>query len=158
TRDSDPRYSMAPVMPGTPVYVRVFLVKGARTVPGVEWTVSARAYPRDTRRADNDTRQQIPVFDDGRHADGVAGDGIYVGTIRTQGPDALDQVYAAAKTPEGIKYTTLDHFTVQAKYDLLIASDILVSPDPRVGQPVTLTVTVKNDGHHDYRGVSFELD
>jgi hypothetical protein len=158
TRDSDPRYSMAPVEPGTPVYVRAFVVKGDRPVPGVEWKISARTYPSDTLQTPQDTLQEIPVFDDGHHADGTADDGIYVGTLRTQAPDALYQVFAEAKTPRGIRYTTSDFVKVQAKYDLLIAGDIVVSPDPRVGKPVTLTVTVKNDGHHDYRGVGFELD
>ena len=158
TRDSDPRYSMAPVEPGTPVYVRAFVVKGDRPVPGVEWKISARIYPMDSLRTPKDSLQEIQVFDDGHHADGAADDGIYVGTLPTQGPDALYRILAEAKTPKGIRYTTSGDVEVQAKYDLLIVDEIVVSPDPRVGKPVTLTVTVKNDGHRDYRGVGFELD
>src|SRR5258706_8987116 len=157
TRDSNPRYSMAPVEPGTPVYVRAFVVKSDRLVPGVEWKISARTFPADTLQTPQDSLQEIPVFDDGHHADGAADDGVYVGTLRTQGPDALYQIGAQAKTPKGIRYATSGDVWVQAKYDLLIADEIVVSPDPRVGKPMTLTVTVKNDGNHDYTGARFEL-
>jgi hypothetical protein len=144
--------------PGTPVYVRAFVVKSDHLVPSVEWKISALILPADTLQTQQDSLQEIPVFDDGHHADGVAGDGIYVGTLRTQGPDALYQIVAEARTPNGIRYAASGDVEVRAKYDLLIADEIVVSPDPRVGKPVTLTVTVKNDGRHDYRGVGFELD
>lgn len=65
TRDSPE--SNASVRPGTLVYVRAFVLKGDRPVPGVEWNVTART-PKDSLLF-------IPVFDDGLHADGAANDG-----------------------------------------------------------------------------------
>src|SRR5438132_12330876 len=45
TRNSDPRHSLAPVEPGTPVYARVCDVKGERLVPAPGWKTSARTSP-----------------------------------------------------------------------------------------------------------------
>jgi CARDB protein len=147
TRDSpEPN---APVRPGTLLYVRAFVLNGDRPVPGVEWNVTART-PEDSLLF-------IPVFDDGLHADGAANDGIHVGVIDTQGPDGLFQFGAEGKTPGGVRYFKGNYVEVQAKYDLLISGEIAVSPNPRVGKPVTLTATVKNDGHHDYRNLKLGL-
>jgi len=160
-RDSDSRFNTS-VEPGTPVYVRAFVLNGERPVPGVRWSVRADWIDDPTHdslavKTARESWQEIPVFDDGRHADGAAEDGIYVGILHTRASDGLYRVAAEGKTPGGVAYFKSDHVAVRAKYDLLITEEIVVSPDPRVGKPVTLTVTVKNDGPRDYRGARFEL-
>ena len=57
-----------------------------------------------------------------------------------------------------MQYVVTGTIEVQAKNDLLIADTITVSPlNPRVGEPVALTVTVMNDGTVDSKGVELEL-
>src|SRR5262249_9709741 len=47
---------------------------------------------------------------------------------------------------------------VQAEHDLLLADSIAVSPaHPKVGEPVTLTVTARNSGTIDTHGAELEL-
>lgn len=96
TRDSDPAWNTQ-VEPGTTVYVRTFVVKGGRPVPGVQWEVAART--------PTDSLLKIRVFDDGRHADGAANDGIYVGALQAEGPDGLYSILAQGKTPAGVQQT-----------------------------------------------------
>jgi len=161
-RDSDSRFNTS-VEPGTLVYVRAFVLNGERPVPGVRWSVQADWIGDPTHDSlavippRRGSWQEVPVFDDGRHADGAAEDGIYVGILHTRESDGLYRVVAVGKTPGGVEYSKSDHVAVRAKYDLLISGEIVVSPDPRVGKPVTLTVTVKNNGPRDYRGARFEL-
>ena len=148
SRDSHPFSST--VRPGSLVYVRAFVLRRDRPVPGVAWKVHVLT--------SEDSLRVIRVFDDGRHADGSANDGIYVGSIQAEGPDGLYRFTAEAQTPEGVRYAEASTLEVQAKYDLLVASEIAVSSDPRVGRPVMLTVTVKNDGARDYQQVKLGLD
>ena len=159
--DSDPRFNTS-VEPGTPIYVRAFVLNGECPVPGVRWSVHADWIGDPTHdslaaKTSRESWQEVPVFDDGRHADGAAEDGVYVGILHTRASDGLYRVAAVGKTPGGVEYFKADHVAVRARYDLLISDKIVVSPDPRVGMPVTLTVTVKNDGPRDYRGARVEL-
>lgn len=145
---SDPA-RLSTVRPGSLVYVRTFLLRDDGAVPGVEWKVHATTM--------EGSRQEIPVFDDGLHADGASADGIHVGSVRFQGPDGVLLLAAEALTREGVRYAETSFLEVQAKYDLLVSGEILVSPDPGVGKPLTLTVTVKNDGARDYGEVELGL-
>jgi hypothetical protein len=162
-RDGNPRVVNL-ARPGAPVYVRVFVATDDRPLPGVRWNVLAHT--------PSDSVITVPVMDDGQHADGAAGDGIFVGAfIAEKGPIPtnipkedekffahwLYQLRAEGQTPAGIRYVTESRIEIAPKSDLLIADSIRVSPDPRVGNPVTLTVTVKNDGVFDYRGVTLDL-
>lgn len=153
SRDSHPNVSS--FEPGTLVYVRAFMLKGNRFVPGVDWSVKA-LITRDSPKVNQDIRQ-IRVFDDGLHADESAGDGIFVGSIRLDGPDGVYGFVAEAGTQEGVRYMQTTHLEVQARYDVLIADEVVVSPNSRVGKPVTLTVIVRNDGPRDYQGVNLNL-
>jgi CARDB protein len=136
--------------PGNPVFVRTFISRNGGPVPGASWDVRART-PRDSVVT-------IPVFDDGKHADGKAGDGVCVGAIVAEGPDGFYQLEVEGRTRDGIQYLTTGLIEVQTRNDLLIADSIEVSPaSPKAGQPVTFTVKVLNDGTDEFKNVALEL-
>ena len=136
--------------PDSPVFVRTFISRNGGPVPGASWDVRART-PRDSVVT-------IPVFDDGKHADGKAGDGVCVGAIVAERPDGFYQFRAEGRTRDGIQYLTTGLIEVQTRNDLLIADSIVVSPEvPRAGRPVTLTVTVMNDGTDEFKNVALQL-
>jgi hypothetical protein len=148
-RDSDPNTSFL-ARPGDPVFVRAFVAKDGRPMPGTKWDVRALT-PSDSAIA-------IPVFDDGRHADGSAGDGVAVGSIVAKGPDGFYQLRAEVQTPSGGQYVVTGAIEVQADNDLLIADSIGVSPqNPKVGEPVTLTITALNEGVVEFKKAELEL-
>jgi hypothetical protein len=99
----------------------------------------------------------IGVEDDGHHADGAADDGISVGAF-VAGKTYLYMVRAEGRTISGARYTAENRVEVEEKGDLLLADTIAVSSDPRVGKPVALTVTVRNEGTLDFHGVTLDLD
>lgn len=137
--------------PGDPVFVRVLLESGGRAVADVDWDVQVLT-PGGGRIA-------IPVHDDGQHADGAAGDGVFVGAFATRGPDGFYRVRAAGRSPSGAERVANGTIEMESRNDLLIADDIAVTPaQPKVGEPVTLTVTVKNDGTIDDHGVELALE
>jgi hypothetical protein len=148
-RDSDPGMTYL-AKPGDVVFVRVFVTHGGQPVRGVRWDVRALT-PTDSLLI-------IPVFDDGRHADEQANDGVSVGAIAAVGPDGFYQLRAEGRTPAGGQYVVTGAVEVQAPHDLLIADTIQVNPaSPRAGQPVTLTVTAENAGTVDSRDVTLEF-
>ena len=148
-REGDPSFSFR-ARPGDPVFVRTFLSRNGRAVPGVHWDVRA------TTLADSGIA--IPVFDDGRHADGGAKDGVHVGAFLARDPYGLYEIAAEGRTPRGVQYVVTGIVQVESQNDLLIADTITVSPrEPRAGEPVKLAVTVKGDGGADNRNVELEL-
>lgn len=143
--DSDPSHSLL-ARPGSSVFVRAFVTAGGRPVAGATWEVLARS-PKGAGIS-------IPVHDDGRHADGAANDGIFVGALVAQGPDGFYELRATAQSPSGVEYVVTGAFEVQAQNDLLIADEIKVDPkEPKAGEIVTLTVTTMNAGTVDSRNV-----
>jgi hypothetical protein len=147
SRDGDPR-TVNSVPPGEPVYVRVFVATGELAVPGVRWNVVATSY--------DGPPIPIAVEDDGHHADGAAGDGVFVGAF-VAAEEPLHWINVNATTPQGTRYTEESRVEVMERGDLLIADTIEVSPDPRGGIPVTLTVTVENKGTLDFKNVNLDL-
>ncbi len=149
TRESDANFSFL-AKPGDPVFVRVYVTSGDHVVRGVRWDVRAVT--------PSASPISIPVFDDGRHADGRADDGVAVGGIAAEGPDGFYEVRAAGRCLSGAEYVVTGRIEVQAQNDLLIADTIAVSPaSPKAGEPVTLTVTAKNEGTVDSQGVELEF-
>lgn len=147
--DSDPNLSFL-ARPGDPVFVRAFVTANGRPVKGVHWGIRAHG-PKGNEVT-------IPVHDDGRHADGAAGDGVAVGAIVAEGPDGFYELRAAGRSPSGVEYLVTGTIEVQAHNDLLIADEIEVAPEnPRAGEPVTLTATVLNAGTVDSRDVELEF-
>ncbi len=71
--DSGPKDSFL-ARPGDPVFVRAYVAREGQPVLGTRWDIRA-VTPRDSVIA-------IPVYDDGRHADGSIGDGVFVGSSR----------------------------------------------------------------------------
>ena len=102
----------------------------------------------------------IQVFDDGRHADGRANDGVFVGTmVAGRLWNDLYRLNAEARLPDSTQYTVNGSIELHPKNDLLIADSIEVRPrNPRVGEPVTLTVTILNDGIDEFKNVPLLLD
>lgn len=148
-QDSDPSLSFL-ARPGDPVFVRTLVTAAGRPVTGTTWDIQARS-PKGTAIS-------IPVYDDGRHADGAANDGISVGALVAEGPDGFYELRATAQSPSGVEYVVTGTIEVQAQNDLLIAGEIEVSPrEPKVGEPVTLTVTVLNAGTGDSGDVELEF-
>jgi hypothetical protein len=148
-REGDPGVSFQ-ARPGDPVFIRTFVSRNGRPVPGVQWDVRAVTLV--------DSCIAIPVFDDGRHADGGAKDGIHVGAILARDPYGSYRIVAEGRTPRGVEYVVTGDVQVESQNDLLIADTIAVSPkEPRVGEPVKLAVTVKGDGSADNRDVELEL-
>jgi hypothetical protein len=148
-RDSDPSVPFL-ARPGDPVFVRVFITDRGKPVRSVHWDVRALT--------PNEGLVVIPVYDDGRHADERADDGVSVGAIVAEGPDGYYQLRAAGRSPTGVEYAVTGTIEVQAQNDLLIADTIAVSPaSPGVGERVTLTVTVVNAGTVDSRAVELEF-
>jgi hypothetical protein len=135
-RDGDPRV-VNRVDPGDPVYVRVFVATDDRTLRGVRWNVKVASWP-------DGSPVSLAVEDDGHHADGAANDGIFVGAFVPAEATVLYRVQAEAVTPKGTRYTQDSRVEVEEQGDLFIADTITVSPNPRVGKPVTLTTTVTN--------------
>jgi len=88
TRDSNPALSFL-AAPGDPVFVRVYVTKGSEVIRGVRWFVLGTTTPSGFKLT-------IPVFDDGRHADGAADDGISVGGVVAEGPDGFYELAAKA--------------------------------------------------------------
>jgi hypothetical protein len=147
--DADPRPSLA-ARPGDVVFIRTFITRRGKLIAHTRWKVRALT-PRDSLIA-------IPVFDDGHHADGLAGDGVFVGTLRVTNRDGLYRVRAEARAPGGIEYLVTETIDVEAKNDLLLADSILVSPEmPIAGAPVAVTVTAINSGVVEFRRVELEL-
>ena len=85
--------------PGTPVYVRVFLTDRGNPVRDVQWDVRARPQ--------TDGGIAVHVFDDGRHADGAAADGIAVGAFRVRSEDGGYALRATCHDPNGTQYIVL---------------------------------------------------
>lgn len=136
--------------PGDRVFVRTFVARAGQPVAGTSWDVRAKT-PRDSFIV-------IPVFDDGEHADGQASDGVFVGAIEAEGPAGFYAVRAESRTPDGVQYVVVGDVDIQPKGDLLIADSIVVSPmTPKAREPVSLTVTVVNDGEMEFEGVELEL-
>jgi hypothetical protein len=101
-RSDLPRVSNS-ARPGDIVFVRAFMTDKARPVAGISWAVSA------TRP---DTGQiVISVHDDGRHLDGAAGDGVYVGAFRPEKSGAY-VVSATGHAPGGAQYIVHDAVVV----------------------------------------------
>jgi hypothetical protein len=148
-RDGDPRV-VNRVAPGDPVYVRVFVATDDRTVRGVRWDVNVASSP-------DGSPVSLAVEDDGHHADGTANDGIFVGAFVPAEATILYMVNAEAVTPKGTRYTVTSRVEVEEQGDLFIADTIAVSPDPRVGKPVTLTTTVTNRATRDAYDASMLL-
>ena len=147
--NSNPNFAATP-QPGAPVLVRVFVARNGEPVRGVSWKVSAET-PRESTVV-------IPVFDDGRHADGKANDGISVGAIEADSPDGTYKLQSKGSLPSGVEYIVLGTFEVQAKSDLRIRDSISVTPRaPNSGEPVTLKVTVINDGTVEHKDVTVTL-
>lgn len=147
--DSDPRPSVS-AKPGEVVFIRTFLTRRGRLLPGTRWVVRALT-PRDSLIA-------IPVFDDGRHADGAAGDGICVGALRTDAQDGLYRIRAETHTSSGIAYVLTETIDVEVENDLLLADAIVASPvSPIAGKAMTVTVTARNAGSIEFKNVELEL-
>jgi hypothetical protein len=104
--DSGPDQSFR-AQPGDPVFVRVFVANRGQSLPGMHWRVQALT-PRDSLI-------EIPVFDDGMHADGEAGDGVSVGAVVAEGPDGRYRLRAEGRTPLGDRYVTVAMIEVQSK-------------------------------------------
>lgn len=146
----DPRLSPL-AHPGDRVFVRAFVTRNAQTVTGTQWRIQARTV--------RDSAFSVPVFDDGSHADGKAGDGVFVGSFVTEGPDGFYRVAAEGRTPAGVRYAVSGTIEIQTKNDLIMKGPILVTPSsPKAGEPVRLTVTVMNDGTDDFKDTPLELD
>lgn len=147
--DSGPNLSFL-ARPGDPVFVRTFVTAGGRPVKGVRWDIRTQS--------PNGHSMVIAVYDDGRHADGTANDGIFVGAVVAEGPDGFYEIRAMGHCPSGVEFLVTGTIEVQAQNDLLIASEIEVAPEhPKVGEPVTLTVTARNAGTVDSRSVELEF-
>jgi hypothetical protein len=140
-RGGDPRV-VNRVAPGDPVYVRVFVATEDRTVRGVRWDVKVASWP-------DGSPVNVAVEDDGHHADGTTNDGIFVGAFVPAEATIMYTVNAKAVTPKGTHYAETSRVEVEEQGDLFIADTIAVSPDPRVGKPVTLTTTVTNRATRD---------
>jgi hypothetical protein len=148
-RNSAPS-TMVVARPGDPVFVRTFLTKNGKPVAGTHWDVLAHT-PRDSVIG-------IPVFDDGHHADGRADDGVFVGALVAEGPDGHYQLRTEGRSRDSTQHFIAGIIQVHGLSDLLITDSIRVTPrSPRVGEPVTLTVTVRNDGTVEYKNVALEL-
>ena len=146
---SDPGPSIV-ARPGDAVFVRTFIARNDTLVRGSRWDLRART-PRDSAIA-------IPVFDDGAHADGAAGDGVFVGALVAEGNDGIYTLRAEGRTPAGVQYLRSGVIEVHGQSDLRIADSIVVRPrSPRAGEPVTLTVTAMNDGTVEFKNVALEL-
>jgi len=137
--------------PGDQVFVRTFLEKDGKPMPGIRWDVRAIT-PLDRR-------VMISVFDDGNHSDGKAGDGVSVGSIKAVDEgDGLYRLLADGRTLSGAQYRVMNSFEVPAKMDLIISDSIVVSPrSPTVREPATLTVTVVNYGTVEFKNTKFEF-
>jgi hypothetical protein len=147
--DSDPSLSFL-ARPGEPVFVRTFVTVGGCPVTGTTWDIQVRS-PKGVIIS-------LQAHDDGRHADGAANDGISVGAFMAESPDGFYELRATAHSPSGVEFVVTSTVEVQAQNDLLIASEIEVSPkQPKAGEPVTLTVTVLNAGTVDSRDVELEF-
>lgn len=148
-RGGNPRISFS-ARQGDPVFIRAFVSRNGRPVPGVAWSVRATTLV--------DSCMTIPVFDDGLHGDEAAGDGVYVGAILARDPYGLYKILAEGQTPQGVQYGVTGVVQTEGENDLLIADTIAVSPRiARSGDPVNLAVTVKSDGSADSRNVDLEL-
>lgn len=137
--------------PGDPVFIRATVVKRRRAVTGTHWDVWART--------PSDSYLVVPLFDDGRHADGQADDGVFVGAVIAQGPDGAYHFVGNGRTPQGVEYGVVRWVEVKSYHDLLIADSITVSPrNPRAGEAVKLIVTVRNEGTVDSRDLGLNLE
>jgi hypothetical protein len=110
-RGSGPGMSTS-ARPGDVVFVRTFVADRGKPIAGIRWEVTADfkfgRNPDARIRTPNDSTFAIPMYDDGRHADGVAGDGIYVGALRARGPVGLYLLRAAGHAPSGVTYLVTD--------------------------------------------------
>ncbi len=147
-RDSDPAQTFL-AKPGDVVFLRAFVAKGGHPITGARWDLRALA-PTDSELV-------IPMYDDGRHADGRANDGISVGAIVAEG-DGIYQLRAVGRLPGGAEYIRTSSIEVQSPHDLFLADTIAVNPaHPRAAEPMTLTVTAVNAGTVDTHDAVLEF-
>lgn len=93
------------VHPGEPVYVRAFILGAGKPVAGVDWYIEALT--------PSDKKITIPVYDDGSHADGGAGDGVFVGAIVAEGPGGFYRIRASGRSPSGAELLVTEMLEVR---------------------------------------------
>lgn len=105
--ESDLPHESNGAAPGEIFFVRTFMTDGGKLIPRVRWSVSAVTA--------EGTRITIPVYDDGRHGDGVAGDGVFVGAFRAGRTNEAYVLGATGRTEDGAEYTAHEAATVEEK-------------------------------------------
>ena len=95
--------------PGDVVFVRTFITDHSKPVTGIQWTV--RATTPDT------SLMTIAVHDDGRHSDGDADDGVYVGAFRVGPTEGYYLIRAIGQAPDGVRFFV--HYAVAVRDESL---------------------------------------
>ena len=93
--------------PGDVVFVRTFITDQSKPLTGVVWSV--RATTPDT------TVMTIPVYDDGQHSDGAAGDGMYVGAFRVGHKEGPYVIRAIGHARDGVEFFVHDAVAVRSE-------------------------------------------
>jgi hypothetical protein len=94
---------------GAVIYIRTFVADRGSPIAGVQWDVQVRTQA--------DSSFMIPVYDDGKHADGAPADGISVGAFRAQAQDGGYTLRAACRGPDGAERIALFFVDISERAD-----------------------------------------
>lgn len=136
---------------GDPVYIRAFVVQGDSVRRDVTWDLRAT-------NAEGNHHWSIPTYDDGQHADSLAGDGIAVGVVRASDDERFVSILAEGRGPDGATFGAMERFEVEVVQDLGIHGPIdAVPPQPVAGRLMVLKTNVFNAGKRDRQDIEMEL-
>jgi hypothetical protein len=147
--DASHAWEMYP-LDGDAVYVRAYVVQGDSLRRDVTWNLVC---------TDDTRRWRVTLYDDGRHADSLAGDGISVAAVRAHYTERNMSFIAFGRTPDGREFYAQSRYEVHVIQDLGLRGTLVTEPaEPSVGHEARVRATVFNASHRNRDDVAVELD
>ncbi len=135
---------------GDAVYIRAYVVQGDSLRRDVTWDLAC---------TDNIRRWRVPLYDDGRHADSLAGDGISVAAVRAHDTERDMSFIAFGRTPDGREFGAQSRYEVHVIQDLGLRGTLVTEPSQlSVGHEAKVRATVFNASHRNRDDLDVELD
>jgi hypothetical protein len=134
---------------GDAVYVQAYVAEGDSLRRDVTWNLYC---------ADDTRHWRVALHDDGRHADGRAGDGLSVAAVRAHDTERYMSFVALGRTPDGREFDAQSHFFVEVIQDLGLRGTVFTEPaEPSVDHDAKVRATVFNASHRNRDDLDVEL-
>ena len=147
--DASHAWEMYP-LDGDAVYVRAYVVQGDSLRRDVTWNLVC---------TDGTRRWRVTLYDDGRHADSLAGDGISVAAVWAHDTERNMSFIAFGRTPDGREFDAQSRYEVHVIQDLGLRGTLVTEPaEPSVGHEAKVRAIVFNASHRNRDDLDVKLD